>query len=382
MRRNRQLNQPPEAALPSARARKISGNLLTWFMQNARDLPWRRTQDPYAIWVSEVMLQQTQVKTVIPYWERWLKELPSIRDLAAADSTTIHRLWAGLGYYSRARNLQAAAREIVVHHEGRLPRSIGALLNLPGIGRYTAGAVASIAFNEPVPIVDGNVTRVLCRVLGIVEDPKKPPTAGLLWSTAERLVIEAGACSNFATIPRHSFINQAMMELGALICLPRHLAKCPECPLKTLCVARQTGRVADLPVNAARPTATKREFAAFIVKSGGRFVLRQRPEGTVNAHLWEFPNFEMPVGAETPSVAEVSHKLGIPVLNLEPLCTIKHTITRYRVTLKAYASTLESTPRRGNVKLVTASEIDQAALPSAHRKLWLHWRSTRLGADV
>lgn len=382
MRRNRQSFQPPEAALPRAQARKISGRLLEWFLANARDLPWRRTQDPYAIWVSEVMLQQTQVKTVIPYWERWLKELPTIQGLATADSPTIHRLWAGLGYYSRARNLQAAAREIVMRHQGRLPRSVEALQELPGIGRYTAGAIASIAFNEPVPLVDGNVARVLTRLLGIAGDPKKPATSRLLWSAAESLVVEAGAWGDDQDVPRHSLLNQALMELGALICLPRAFAKCLECPLKSRCVARQTGRVAELPSQAARPQATRREFVAFLLENRGRFALRQRPDGSVNAHLWEFPNFEVPLGATPTSLQEISEKLGIPVTNLHPLCTIKHTITRYRITLKAYATTLKSLPSQANLKLLTPIEIDQAPLPSAHRKIWLHWRSKRPGTPA
>src|SRR5690242_5839287 len=166
--------------------------LLAWFAQNARDLPWRRTRDPYAIWVSEIMLQQTQVKTVIPFWERWMKRLPTIKSLGRARSQTIHKLWEGLGYYTRVRNIQKAARVILREHGGRFPTEYENVLALPGIGRYTAGAICSIAFNQPTPILDGNVIRVLTRLFGIGGDPKEKEINQLLWQKAEALVAEAG----------------------------------------------------------------------------------------------------------------------------------------------------------------------------------------------
>ncbi|HEX4644651.1 MAG TPA: A/G-specific adenine glycosylase, partial [Verrucomicrobiae bacterium] len=165
--------------------------LLTWFAQNARDLPWRRTRDPYAIWVSEIMLQQTQVKTVIPYWERWMKALPTIKALARATPEKIHKLWEGLGYYTRVRNLQKAAQKIMADHDGQFPETYEEILALPGIGRYTAGAICSIAFNQPTPILDGNVIRVLTRLFAIRENPRDKSTNNQLWQLAEQLVSEA-----------------------------------------------------------------------------------------------------------------------------------------------------------------------------------------------
>ena len=173
--------------------------LLDWFAANARDLPWRRTRDPYAIWVSEIMLQQTQVKTVIPFWERWMRELPTIEAAAKAPSEKIHKLWEGLGYYTRVRNLQKAAQVIVEKHGGKFPENFDDVLALPGIGRYTAGAICSIAFNQPTPILDGNVIRVLTRIFGIAENPKEKKTNARLWQLAEELVTQRmqGCAKNF-----------------------------------------------------------------------------------------------------------------------------------------------------------------------------------------
>src|SRR5208282_5376629 len=195
--------------------------LLDWFSANARDLPWRRTRDPYAIWVSEIMLQQTQVKTVMPYWKRWMRELPTIKAVADASPDKIHKLWEGLGYYTRARNLQKAAQQIVARHGGRFPQNFDDVLALPGIGRYTAGAICSIAFNQPVPILDGNVIRVLTRIFGITENPKEKQTNARLWKLAEELVSRAknakaatGKISSRTSRPSReinscSFLNQS-----------------------------------------------------------------------------------------------------------------------------------------------------------------------------
>src|SRR5258707_919982 len=202
--------------------KRIVRDLLAWFGDHARDLPWRRTCNPYAIWVSEIMLQQTQVKTVIPYWERWMGALPTLQDLAEANAETIHKLWEGLGYYTRVRNMQKAAREIVANHAGQFPREHEAILELPGIGPYTAGAISSIAFNEPKAILDGNVVRVLARLFGIAENAREKSTNEKLWQLAEALVTTAAQPANQTRHPQScSHLNQALMELGALICTPR-----------------------------------------------------------------------------------------------------------------------------------------------------------------
>jgi A/G-specific adenine glycosylase len=198
----------------------IRSRLLAWFEQNARDLPLRQTRDPYAIWISEIMLQQTQTETVKAYYARFLKRLPSVRHLARARLHTVLKLWEGLGYYARARHLHEAARVIVRDHGGAFPRTREGLMSLPGIGRYTAGAIASIAFGQAEPVLDGNVTRVLCRVFAVRTDPRKADTRDGLWSWAARL----------AASGRPGDVNQGLMELGATVCVPRH-PRCGDCPL-------------------------------------------------------------------------------------------------------------------------------------------------------
>ena len=363
----------------------IVSSLLAWFATNARDLPWRRTRDPYAIWVSEIMLQQTQVKTVIPYWERWLRELPDIAALAAAPPAKIHKLWEGLGYYTRVRNLQKAAQQIVAHrrdelHESqtkkiskdahrlplRFPDNFTAVLALPGVGRYTAGAICSIAYNQPAPILDGNVIRVLTRVFGIAGDPREKQTNAQLWQLATELVSQSQLEIRNSKFPC-SHLNQSLMELGALICTPRQ-PQCEICPVRKPCIARRENRVAELPNLAKRAAATKRRFAAFIVERNGKFLVRQRPAGVVNAHLWEFPNEETAETAGSPQFA-------VPQ-TARPFCTIRHSITRYRITLEAYRAKLAPRQKPDGIWL-TATELDKLAFTSAHRKVLEHLNRSR-----
>src|SRR5580658_6286029 len=260
--------------------RRLARILIRWFDQHARDLPWRRTRDPYAVWISEIMLQETQVKTVIPYYERWMKARPSIQDFARARPERVLKLWEGLGYYRRVRHAQAAARLIVKNHAGRFPEKFDEILALPGVGRYTAGAICSIAFNQPAPILDGNVIRVLSRLLGIAGDPRSKTVNAKLWRAAEELVAASGEPSR---------LNQGMMELGALICLPRQ-PKCLVCPLRRDCFAFRRKRVEDFPAPSAKAAVTQRRFIALVVSDGHRLLVRRRPAGVVNAGLWEFPN--------------------------------------------------------------------------------------------
>ena len=384
--------------------------LLDWFAANARDLPWRRIRDPYAIWVSEIMLQQTQVKTVIPYWERWMRELPTIEAVAKARSEKIHKLWEGLGYYTRARNLQKAARQIMEKHGGEFPHNFDDVLTLPGIGRYTAGAICSIAFNHPMPILDGNVIRVLTRVFGIVENPREKKTNALLWQLAEELVIQVSRFTHHVspsnsrmsrlrfTSPRQgtrtmdeddsacSHLNQSLMELGALVCTPRN-PQCQICPVNKLCVAFREGRIGELPNLGKRKAATARRFVAFVIERNGRFLVRQRPAGAVNAHLWEFPNVES--GAAKLDVKMVFKSIfGIEPMEVQPLCKVKHSITRYRITLEAFrvrvggasaarphqknetkSGTRRVRPFENKNVWLPLAKLDSLAFASAHRKI-------------
>jgi A/G-specific adenine glycosylase len=392
-------------ATVNLKEQKLVTALLNWFSANARDLPWRRTRDPYAIWVSEIMLQQTQVKTVIPYWERWLRALPTAEAAANASSERIHKLWEGLGYYTRARNLQQAAKQIVARHGGKFPQKYDDVLALPGIGRYTAGAICSIAFNQPTPILDGNVIRVLTRIFGIAENPKEKETNARLWHLAEKLVLlakvqnppvkgrdsarrcpDAAARRPYQNLTHHycSFLNQSLMELGALVCTPRN-PQCRICPVKQLCIAFRKNRVNELPNLGKREAATTRRFVAFVAGRNGRFLVRQRPAGVVNAHLWEFPNVEILNGKCNPKLA-AKNIFGVEPSRLQPLCTIKHSITRYRITLEAFHVRLGGTsytsprskPARSGARVTrpaeigiwkTPAQLHQLPFSSAHKQI-------------
>ena len=351
--------------------------LLDWFAREARDLPWRHTLDPYAVWVSEIMLQQTQVKTVIPYWERWMRELPDIASLARAPQEKIHKLWEGLGYYTRVRNLQQAAQHLVRENGGEFPKAFEDVLSLSGIGRYTAGAITSIAFNQPSPILDGNVIRVLTRLFGIEENPKDKATNAKLWQLAGELVQDAKEPQSSKLKTQNpklllsgpcSALNQSMMELGALICTPKQ-PRCEECPLKKPCVARATNRVEALPSLGKRAAATDRRFVAFLAQRDGKWLVQQRPAGVVNAHFWEFPNVE----AETTTTDFKPHATKLLVTKsakFDHLVTIKHSITRYRISLEAYLVTATMNARvTATSQWLPIEELDALAFTSAHRKI-------------
>jgi A/G-specific adenine glycosylase len=346
--------------------KKLVPILLDWFSKNARDLPWRRTRDSYAIWVSEIMLQQTQVKTVIPFWERWMRELPTIESAANVSSDKLHKLWEGLGYYTRVRNLQKAARIIVEEHGGKFPENFEEVLALPGIGRYTAGAICSIAFNQPAPLLDGNVIRVLTRVFGIAENPKKRQTNTRLWKLAEELVRNS-KLENINSKTCCSHLNQALMELGALVCTPRN-PQCLVCPVKRSCVAFKENRMEELPNRGRREAATARHFIAFVVEHNRKFLVRQRPAGIVNAHLWEFPNFE--TNGEKESAKEIfDSAFDFTAVEFQPLCIIKHSITRYRMTLEAFHARLKNSPAKSAGVWLPPKEFNSLAFSSAHKKL-------------
>jgi len=371
------------------KTKKLVPLLLDWFSKNARDLPWRRARDPYAIWVSEIMLQQTQVKTVMPYWNRWMRELPTIKSAAKVPSAKIHKLWEGLGYYTRVRNLQKTAHVIMEKHGGKFPDNFDDVLALPGIGRYTAGAICSIAFNQPKPILDGNVIRVLTRIFGIAENPKEKQTNARLWQLAEDLVIEAHS-NRWGERPREpdfglkkhataredarpnktnscSHLNQSLMELGALICTPRN-PQCLICPVKKLCVAFKENRVEELPNLGKRDAATARHFFAFVIEHGGKFLVQQRPVGIVNAHLWEFPNFE--TNHEKKDAQEIFNSaFDFKAAKFQPLVAIKHSITRYRMTLEAFHVRLKHSPKKSSGVWLSPEEFDSLAFSSAHKKL-------------
>ncbi len=324
------------------------------------------------------MLQQTQVKTVLPFWERWMRELPTIESAARASSHKIHKLWEGLGYYTRVRNLQKAAQLIVQKHDGKFPKQFEDILALPGIGRYTAGAISSIAFNEPTPILDGNVIRVLTRVFGIAENPREKETNQRLWQIAEELVLNSKLKNGNSKSPNCSHLNQSLMELGALICAPRN-PQCGICPVKKLCVALKAKRVGELPNLAKREKATARTFVAFIIERNGQFLVRRRPVGVVNSHLWEFPNIEIlsENGDRKDKSNENGHgtytsaamEFGIQIKNAKPFCTVRHSITRYRMTLQAFRVQSQNEPKITDAVWMPHRRLDSLPFTSAHRKV-------------
>jgi A/G-specific adenine glycosylase len=336
---------------------QLAARVTQWFGKSARDLPWRRTRNPYAIWISEIMLQQTQVKTVIPYWERWMGEFPDVTSLAGAGEERVLKLWEGLGYYTRARNLQNAARIICERHGGKFPREFESILALPGIGRYTAGAIASIAYGEVRPILDGNVMRVLARQFAIEGDPKSKANQERLWELSAHLV-EAANCA--------SSLNQGLMELGATICTPRD-PLCASCPVRKSCAALKWGRVEEFPQVPERKKARPRRFVAYVFRSGERFLVRKRAGGLVNRNLWEFPNFEVLRGQ---AAAEKTRFSDLP---LRPFATIKHTITNNRITLKAKSADVngEATAlaKSLDAEWRTLADLENLPFSSAHGKL-------------
>jgi A/G-specific adenine glycosylase len=301
--------------------------LLAWYRQHRRDLPWRRTRDPYAIWVSETMLQQTRVETVVGYYQRFLERFPNPHALARAESDDVLGAWAGLGYYGRARNLQAAARQVVENHGGELPDDVEALRALKGVGRYTAGAIASIAFDRPAPIVDGNVARVLTRLLGIREDVQSTPVVKRLWEEAD--VLARGESPGD--------LNQALMELGATLCTPRS-PRCDTCPIANPCRARQAGDPESIPVKRTKPKPKRVEaIAAFVERRGKALAVRRPPNGLLGG-LWELPGGELR-SRERPDeglVRSLRERIGLSVSDLERLGTVRHVFTHRVLRLHVY----------------------------------------------
>ena len=317
----------PEPGLGAGRAAALRSDLLAWYRANRRDLPWRRTRDPYAIWLSEAMLQQTRVETVIPYWERFLARFPSVEALAEADLEAVYGMWAGLGYYSRARNLHAAARAIVERHGGALPSEPSLLRELPGVGRYTAGAIASIAFGRPEPVLDGNVERVLARILPVREDVKAKAGAARLWAAAAAL---AGG-------PSPGDVNQALMELGALVCTPR-APRCLACPVRAHCAAQAEGDAELLPVRPARSAPRPVRAVAALVLRGGRALFVKRPAGGLLGGLWELPGGELARG-EKPDDAVRRHlreRTGLELDALAPAGEVEHVFTHRHLRLRLF----------------------------------------------
>jgi A/G-specific adenine glycosylase len=342
---------------------RIRARLLSWYDANRRDLPWRsgsgRAPEPYRVWISEVMLQQTRVETVRPYFERWMTRFPTLEALADAPLDDVLKAWEGLGYYSRARNLHGAAREVATRYGGQLPGEAPALRTLPGIGRYTAGAVASIAFGRAEPVVDGNVRRVLARWL---DDPA--PRDPRLWKVAEELV--AGE--------RPGDLNQALMELGATVCTPRSPG-CGDCPVREWCVARSAGTQEQRPVPRGPRSIPEEEHGVAVVEWNGSVLMTRRTGRGRLAGLWELPGAAVAPGETAAAAARraVRERTGLEVVEAEPLGAVEHAFTHVRVTYRA----LRCAPAGAPPPLATpadslwadAADVERLALPRAQRRL-------------
>ena len=367
----------------------IQTRLLKWFKENKRDLPWRRTGDPYAIWVSEIMLQQTQVNTVLPYYHKFLKSFPTIRHLAKADLSKVLKIWEGLGYYSRARNLHRASRIVLNHFHARIPNNLEDLLNLPGIGRSTAGAILSFAFNKDAAILDGNAKRVLSRLFavsdtniatglslrgakrrsnlsrneiaapsGLAMTWKGDKTDGVLWQISESL-IPKGFSNPF---------NQALMDLGSMICTPKD-PLCLQCPLSGVCKGRRSGEPERFPLKIPKKKIPHVEAICAVILKKRRILLNERPPSGLLGGLWEFPNWKM---GEKKRLrlglrSDIKKKTGISVEVNGSIGTFKQTFSHFKLTLHVYHC--QHMNGKGKGRWIPISNLHLFPMSRIHRRV-------------
>ena len=333
--------------------KKFQRQLARWYARHKRDLPWRRTKDPYKILVSEIMLQQTQVDTVIPYYERWIKRFPDFKTLAAAKEPDVLKLWQGLGYYRRAKMLHRNAQVVCKDHYGELPRDPKILLTLPGIGRYTAGAVASIAFEKKAPLLDGNVIRILTRLFAISENVSDKKTIERLWEIAESLLPEK----------KVGDFNQALMELGATVCFPRS-PNCEKCPVANLCEGLHLEKPESFPVKSIAVKTTKLRHFAFVLRDKkNRLLVRKQKPGERWADLWTLPHFD--------NLKNGLESLAIDKSDLKKLRVDKHGFTRYQITLNTFVfdGIFENTAKEQSCEWMTKSEVKKSTFPAVYQKI-------------
>lgn len=344
----------------------FAADLLAWFDRDAADLPWRtHPPDPYRVWLSEIMLQQTQVSTVIPYFNRFLDACPDVHALAAAPLADVLKLWEGLGYYSRARNLHKTAHIIAHQHGGRFPDTAAALETLPGIGRYTAGAIASICYGERAPVLDGNVIRVFSRLLNLDDDVTQAATKSKLWQVA----------ADWLPAQRPGAYNQALMELGQAICRPR-APRCDACPLRAHCRAYAAGTQAQRPVKRRKaPTPHYDVAAGIIYDDDERLLIAQRPPDGLLGGLWEFPGGKQEAGETLPQTLrrELREELAIEVTVGDLFVVVRHAFTHFKITLHAFECRYRSGPPQTlgaqDFAWVRLDELDRYSFGKADRDI-------------
>lgn len=373
--------------MPPAERQRIRRKLKVWYGHSARVLPWRETQDPYRIWISEIMLQQTTVAAVVPYYERFFRSFPTLEALANAPEDDVLKLWEGLGYYSRARNIWKAAKHIWTTHGGEFPKSVSELQELPGIGRYTAGAIVSFAYDEPAPILEANTQRVYSRLIGLLEDPTTAKGQRILWQFAADI------------LPRKNpgQMNQALMELGATICTPKNPA-CHECPVSRECQAFNLGKQSEIPLPKPQTPVTDVLEASIAVRREDAVLLRRRPQGERWAGLWDFPRFELEESEVTlsagvskrkgkllqpdlvPSAQErleerIHHLTGIQADVGQLATEIRHGVTRFRIHLLCYLGSYRAGRpiNEESIRFVSLSDLAEYPLSKTGRRFadWL-----------
>ncbi len=354
----------------------IAQRLTTWHAQQQRDLPWRAApagqRDAYAVWVSEVMAQQTRIPVVVDYFTRWMERFPTLESLAAADQQEVLKLWEGLGYYSRARNLHRASQVVVDEYDGLVPNNRADLLKLPGIGAYTAGAILSLAYGQTAPIVDGNVKRVLARLWDIDRSIDETETLNELWRLA-------GEIAQAAPEGQAGVVNEGLMELGALICAPQN-PRCLLCPLADLCGAAQNGTQSERPVRRPRKRTPHYQVAAAVIwedaPGQGRLLIAQRPQKGMLGGLWEFPGGKQePEDADLPATLrrEIQEEMGMEIAVGAPVTTVQHAYTHFSITLHAFhARIVEGSPRAigcDDWRWTTLDALDRYPFPVTDQKI-------------
>lgn len=338
-------------------------DLISWFTDEMRDLPWRKDRDPYKVWVSEIMLQQTKVDTVIPYFNRFIEQFPTLEDLSLAEEEKVLKMWEGLGYYSRARNLHAAVKEVQEKYEGKVPSNPKEISSLKGVGPYTAGAILSIAYGIPEPAVDGNVMRVFSRVLNIWEDIAKPSSRKIFEEAVRKLISQENP----------SYFNQALMELGAIVCTPTS-PSCLLCPVREHCVGFHEGVQKELPIKTKNKKQRDVKLASIVLKNDtGATLIHKRAEKGLLANLWEFPNVEIMVSSlktEKEQLQDALDQYGATIEIGELLGQIDHVFSHLTWNVHVYeGKLLKLNEERPDLKIVSPEEIKEFPFPVSHQKM-------------
>lgn len=338
-------------------------DLLAWYDSQKRDLPWRINRDPYRVWVSEIMLQQTRVETVKPYYANFMEKFPTVTDLAVAPEDEVLKAWEGLGYYSRARNLQAAAREVTVRYGGVVPDTPAEIATLKGVGPYTAGAILSIAYEKPEPAVDGNVMRVFSRLLYLTDDIAKPATR-IKIEHLVRQVIPAGRAGDF---------NQALMELGAMVCVPR-TPQCLTCPVFDYCMARQEGVQEELPIKGKAKPPRPVTLQVGVIMREGKVLINKRPDQGLLAGMWEFPMVESDatkdIAKREALASGLRERFGMDVEVLEPIGEVQHIFSHLQWNMQVWTCDwIDGDELPSHTRFEAWEELDSYTFPMAHHKI-------------